>query len=67
MTTYRERLKAGHHDANNQQPEPAPDPDNLPSRHAALDELATARGVIWTSDKLSIADKQAQLKTALEA
>jgi hypothetical protein len=64
LTTYRERLKAGHHDASKQQPEPDLDPDNLPSRHAALDELATARGVIWSSDFLSVADKQAQLKAS---
>jgi hypothetical protein len=66
MTTYRERLKAGVHDASKQADhQPAQvDPDNLPSRHAALDELATARGVIWSSDFLSVADKQAQLKAS---
>jgi hypothetical protein len=68
MTTYRERLKAGIHDANNQPAEPAQlNPDELPGRHAPLDELATARGIIWSSDNLTIADKQDQLRAALAA
>jgi hypothetical protein len=66
MTTYRERHLAGIHDANQQQPEPdQPDPDNLPGRHAALDELATARGITWPNDNLTIADKQNQLREHL--
>jgi hypothetical protein len=68
MTTYRERHLAGIHDAN-QQPvaDEEPDPDNLPGRHAALDELATARGLIWSNDNLSVADKQAELAAHLTA
>lgn len=67
MTTYRERLKAGVHDAANAPQEPEElDPDNLPSRHAPLDQLATARGVVWQGDNPTVADKQAQLAAALE-
>jgi hypothetical protein len=65
MTTYRERLKAGHHDANNQPDEPELNPDELPGRHQPLDELATARGVIWSGDKLTVEEKQQQLRDAL--
>jgi hypothetical protein len=71
MTTYRERLKAGHHDANNQPAEPAEpaqlNPDELPGRHAPLDELATARGIIWSHDELTVAQKQDELRAALES
>jgi hypothetical protein len=66
MTTYRERLKAGVHSADKQADEPELNPDDLPGRHAALDELATARGVIYRGDNLTIADKQEQLNAALE-
>jgi hypothetical protein len=67
MTTYRERHLAGHHDANKQPAEEAaPDPNNLPGRHDTLDQLATARGLIWSSDKLTVADKQAELAAHLE-
>ena len=65
MTTYRERLKAGHHDASKATPSEDPDPDNLPGRHAALDELATARGVVFAVDKLTIEQKQAQIRESL--
>jgi hypothetical protein len=68
LTAYGDRLRAGHYDASNQpEPDPEPDPDALPGRHDALDELATARGVIFRGDKLTIADKQEQLKAALES
>jgi hypothetical protein len=68
MTTYRERLKAGAHDANKQEAEPAElNPDELPGRHAQLDELATARGVVYRGDNLTIADKQQQLRDALQS
>jgi hypothetical protein len=68
MTTYRERLKAGVHDAANANAEPAEiNPDALPARHAPLDELATARGVTWSKDNLSVSEKQAELRAALEA
>jgi hypothetical protein len=68
MTAYRERLKAGVHDATKQPAEPAElNPDELPARHQPLDELATARGVIFTGDNLTVAEKQDQLKAALEA
>jgi hypothetical protein len=68
MTTYRERLKAGVHDAANANAEPAEiNPDALPARHAPLDELATARGIVWANDELTVAEKQEQLKAALEA
>jgi hypothetical protein len=67
MTTYRERLKAGHHDADQAPAEPAElNPDELPGRHAPLDELATARGIIWQGDKLTVEEKQEQLRAALE-
>jgi hypothetical protein len=67
MTTYRERLKAGVHDAAKQE-DAAPaelNPDELPARHAQLDELATTRGVVFRGDNLTIADKQQQLRDAL--
>jgi hypothetical protein len=68
MTAYGDRLRAGHYDASKQpEPEPQPDPDNLPARHDPLDELATARGVIWKGDNLTVAEKQEQLKAALES
>jgi hypothetical protein len=68
MTTYRERLKAGIHNANNQPDQPDQlNPDELPGRHAPLDELATARGIIWSNDNLTVADKQDQLRAALAA
>jgi hypothetical protein len=67
MTTYRERLKAGIHDAAQQQPEPELTADNLPARHAPLDELATARGIVWRNDELTVAEKQEQLRNALQA
>jgi hypothetical protein len=65
MTTYRDRLKAGVHDANKQKADQPLDPDNLPGRHAALDELATARGVVFTDDKLTIEQKQQQIRESL--
>ena len=68
MTTYRERLKAGIHDADNAEATAPPelDPDALPARHAQLDRLATARGIVWNSSELTVAEKQDQLKAALE-
>ena len=65
MTTYRERLKAGLHDANRQPDQPELDPNNLPGRHTALDQIATARGHTWQGDNPSIADKQEQLRAIL--
>jgi hypothetical protein len=66
MTTYRERLKAGIHSADNAEAEPAQlDPDALPGRHAQLDELATARGIIWNSSELTVAEKQDRLREQL--
>lgn len=65
MTTYRERHLAGHYNADNQQAESELDADNLPSRHAALDDIATARGIIWAEDNLSVSDKQDQIRAAL--
>jgi hypothetical protein len=67
MTTYRERLKAGIHDANQQQPEPELTADNLPGRHGALDNLARERGIVWNSDQLTVAEKQQQLREHLES
>jgi hypothetical protein len=67
ITAYGDRLRAGHYNADTApEPEPELDPDNLPSRHAALDELATARGVTFKGDNLTVADKQEQLAAALE-
>ena len=67
MTTYRERHLAGLYDANKQpEPEAELDPDNLPGRHATLDALATERGLIWSSDQLTVSEKQAELAAALE-
>jgi hypothetical protein len=68
MTTYRERHLAGIHDATKQpDPEPELTADNLPGRHTPLDELATARGVVWSADNLTITQKQNELRAALEA
>jgi hypothetical protein len=67
VTTYRDRHLAGVHDADKQQEEPEFTADNLPGRHTPLDELATARGVTWSKDNLSVSEKQAELRAALEA
>jgi hypothetical protein len=67
MTTYRERLKAGAHDANKQPDQPDElNPDELPGRHQPLDELATARGIVWANDQLTVAEKQQQLRDTLD-
>jgi hypothetical protein len=65
VTPYRDRLKSGQYKADKQTEATTVDPDQLPSRHAALDELATARGVIWTGDKLTVEAKQQQIRDAL--
>lgn len=46
-------------------PEPNPtgkkEPEKLPGQHAGLDELANERGHTWSSDDLTVAEKQAEL------
>jgi hypothetical protein len=67
MTAYGDRLRAGHYAPNNQpQPDQELDPNKLPGRHADLDGIATARGITWSGEELTVADKQERLKAALE-
>lgn len=40
---------------------PASAPQRLPGQHAGLDELAAERGVTWSRDDLTVAEKQAEL------
>jgi len=37
------------------------DAENLPGRHAPLDELAAERGHSWSRDDLTVAEKKAEL------
>jgi hypothetical protein len=37
---------------------------SLPGQHAGLDELAAERGHEWSSDDLTVAEKQAELESA---
>jgi hypothetical protein len=77
MTTYRERHLAGLTSPDPEVrakaetkaggPPTDPDPNALPARHAPLDELATARGIIWRGEELTVAEKQDQLKAALDS
>jgi hypothetical protein len=77
MTTYRERHLAGLTSADPDTrakaaakaggPPADVNPDELPARHAPLDELATARGIIWRGEELTVAEKQDQLKAALDS
>lgn len=46
------------------EPEPQaaePQAEKLPGTHAALDDLASERGVEWSRDDLTVAEKQAEL------
>jgi hypothetical protein len=36
----------------------------LPGQHAGLDKLAAERGYEWSSDDLTVAEKQAELESA---
>jgi hypothetical protein len=38
--------------------------EKLPGQHAGLDELAAERGHEWSSDDLTVAEKQAELEAA---
>jgi hypothetical protein len=67
MTPYRDRLKKGEYNAAKQQPDTPLDPDNLPARHAALDELATTRGIIFAGDNLTVEAKQQQIRESLNS
>lgn len=67
MTAYRDRLNAGHYATTSSsgaaEPDDQPelDPDNLPGRHAALDQLAKDTGLTWSRDDLTVAEKQTEL------
>lgn len=64
MTSYRERLHAGYYEPGAQaeaEPEPEAEPAPLPRTHAALDQAALEAGHDWTSEDLTVAEKQAEL------
>ncbi len=61
MTRYRERLHEGFYEATEPEADP-PAPAPLPRTHAELDELADERGHGWSSDSLTVAEKQAELE-----
>jgi len=42
-------------------PRDEPEPEKLPGQHAGLDALAAERGVEWSRDDLTVAEKQAEL------
>jgi hypothetical protein len=43
------------------EPTPAAAESKLPGQHAGLDQLAEERGVEWSRDDLTVAEKQAEL------
>lgn len=42
-------------------PTPVATETKLPGQHAGLDDLAAERGVTWSRDDLTVAEKQAEL------
>ena len=64
MTSYRDRHLAGLYEANGGGTEAVVEAEEngpLPRTHAELDDLASERGVEWSGDDLTVAEKRAEL------